>query len=303
MRSLVARLAVLGAFAVAVSACGGGNGTSLPFAGPPNNAGGNSGSLQSGSNGIALVRFIQGSPDASPASGEAVDVCVDNLPYGVTAPAVAYGKQAAVAYAIPGGIGHTIAVYPSLGGASVGAECPTAPGPYVGTSAIKVTTISPAVSTRQTIVLGGTVAGKTLGLYVYAEPTFPIAPGGPETISHNAAPTFSAARAVGVGTCSTTVTPCVTAAVLAGAGNIGPPRGSSTTTVFGNTPVVSALSGVPAGFYDGIGVKSGTPVPITSIAASAVAGQPFVVQLYAIDGPAGGLNLVGYVESTLGYGF
>ena len=38
-------------------------------------------------------------------------------------------------------------------------------------------------------------------------------------------------------------------------------------------------------------------------AAAAGAGQPFVVQLYAVDGPAGALNLVGYVEATLGYGF
>jgi hypothetical protein len=302
MRRLLARLAVMGAFAISVSACGGGNGSSLPAAGPPNNAGGNSGTLQSGSNGLALIRFLQGSPDASPSTG-AVDVCVDNLSYGVTSPAVAYGKVAAP-YAIPGGIAHTIAVYTSLGGTSVGAECPTAPGPYLGVAALKVTTISPAVSTRQTVVLGGTVAGGTLGLYVYTEPTFPIAPGGPEAISHNAAPTYTAAqKAVGFGTCSTTATPCVTAAVLAGAGNIGSPKASSTTAATANTPVVSALSGVPAGFYDGIGVASGNPVPITSIAAAAVAGQPFVVQLYAVDGPAGALNLVGYVEATLGYGF
>ena len=91
--------------------------------------------------------------------------------------------------------------------------------------------------------------------------------------------------------------------MLAGAGNIGSPKASSTTAATANTPVVSALSGVPAGFYDGIGVASGNPVPITSIAAAAVAGQPFVVQLYAVDGPAGALNLVGYVEATLGYGF
>ena len=35
MRSLLARLAVLGALAVSLSACGGGTGNSLPFAGGP----------------------------------------------------------------------------------------------------------------------------------------------------------------------------------------------------------------------------------------------------------------------------
>jgi hypothetical protein len=71
-----------------------------------------------------------------------------------------------------------------------------------------------------------------------------------------------------------------------------------------NSFVQSPLATIPAGFYDGIGVAAGVPVPITSIAApTPVAGQPYVVELYAIDGPAGGLNLVGFVEQTLGFGF
>ncbi len=66
----------------------------------------------------------------------------------------------------------------------------------------------------------------------------------------------------------------------------------------------SGLNSVPAGFYDGIGVAAGVPVPITSIAApNAVAGQPYVVKLYAIDAAAGGLNLVAVLEQTLGFGF
>ena len=63
MRSLLARLAVLGAFAVSVSACVGGSGTALPFAGGPNGSGGSSGTFQSLANGQMLTRFIQGSPD------------------------------------------------------------------------------------------------------------------------------------------------------------------------------------------------------------------------------------------------
>ena len=81
MRSLLARLAVLGAFAVSMSACSNGaGGTSLPFSGPPNNAGGNSGLLQSGANGSALLRFVHGAPDIG-----AVDVCVDQASAGGTA--------------------------------------------------------------------------------------------------------------------------------------------------------------------------------------------------------------------------
>jgi hypothetical protein len=64
------------------------------------------------------------------------------------------------------------------------------------------------------------------------------------------------------------------------------------------------LAAIPAGFYDGIGVATGTAAPITSIAApDPQAGQPYVIDLYAIDAPAGGLGLVPVAEQTLGYGF
>ena len=301
MRSPLARLAALGAFAVTIAACSGGNGTTLPFAGPPNNAGGNNGSFQSGVTGTALLRFIQGSPDSG-----TVDLCVDNQPFPLSAQsAVAYGKAVGPS-AIASGIAHTIAVYPAVPG-SPGVECPTAPAAFNGVLPLKATIVSPGASSRQTIVLGGTAASGTLALYGFTEPTFPVAPGGPEAISHNAAPAFSAgppARTVGFGTCSTTVTPCVTAVALTGASSVAAPKpATATATPPPNAAVVSGLASVPAGFYDGIGVTAGTPVPITSISVPALAGQPYVVQLYAIDGPAGGLNLLGIVESTLGFGF
>ncbi len=314
MRSLLARLAVLGAFAVTMTACSNGSGSSLPFAGPPNNAGGSSGTFQSGGNGLALLRFIQGSPDTfstfggPPASGT-VDVCVDNLPFGVTRPTVNYGTAAAL-YSVPGGITHTIAVYPTIGPSQIGLECPTAPGPYLGTSPIKVITISPALApasgARLTIVLAGTGASNTLGLYVFAEPIFAIAPGGPEVISHNASPAFSIGKAngVGFGFCTTTVTPCAVATALTGAQALAATKPSTPSAQTSNGTVISPLASIPAGFYDGIGVPAGTPVPITSIAApTPVAGQPYVVELYSIDGPAGGLNLVAFVEQAIGFGF
>jgi hypothetical protein len=305
MRSLLARLAVLGAFAVGMAACTNGSGGALPFAGPPNNAGGSQGQFQSGANNTALLRFVQGSPDYN-----FVDICVDNLPFGVLNPSVGYGKASSTLYAIAGGISHNITVFQSDAlGSNAGLECPTAPGPYLGKSPIVVTTINAGVGTnalRETIVLGGTAASSTLGLYVFGEPSFAIAPAGSEVISHNAAPVFSTGKAngVGFGQCTTTVTPCTVPVNLIGAQGVAAPKKSSPIAVVLNGTVTSGINSIPAGFYDGAGVPAGTVVPITSIAApNAVAGQPYVVQLYAIDAPAGGLNLVGFVEQTLGYGF
>jgi len=301
MLSHLARLAVLGAFAATATACSNGNGNALGFAGPPNNAGGSSGTFQSGGSGTALLRFIQGSPDYGK-----VDVCVDNLPFSLTTlTAVQYGGTTGL-YAVTGGIAHTVSIYPTLGPGQIGLECPTAPGPYLGTNTIAITTISPGASARQTIVLGGRNAGGTLGLYVFGEPSFTTTPP-MEAISHNAAPFFSAGKAFGVGfgTCSTTVTPCTVPSALAGAQGIAAPTKSAPNASVLNSSVTSALAAVPAGFYDGIGVAAaGTPVPITSVAALAlVASQPYVIQLYALDAPAGGLNLLSVYEQTAGYGF
>jgi hypothetical protein len=310
MRSLLARLAVLGAFALSMTACSNGAGSSLPFAGPPNNAGGSPGTIQSGGNGSSLLRFIQGSPDSGTGGVGNVDVCVDNLPFGITAPTVSYGKATAALYEIPGGIPHTVSVFPAQVASQVGLECPTAPGPYLGTSPIKVITITPglapAAGSRLTVVLAGTAASGTLGLYVFGEPIFAIAPGGPAVISHNASPAFSVGKAngVGFGLCTATVTPCTVATVLTGAAAVAATKPSTVVLQTTNGTVTSAIAAIPAGFYDGIGVAAGTPVPITSIAApTPLAGQPYVVQLYSIDGPAGGLNLVPVVEQTLGFGF
>jgi len=300
MRSLIARTTVVAALGFCLSACTGGGGTSLPFAGPPNNAGGAGSTIQTGSNGQALIRFVQGSPDYTN-----VDVCVDNLAFGITAPTVAYSHASGL-FVVAAGIGHIISVYPTtaaVGGA--GTECATAPGPYFGTPAIGVTTISPAVNVRQSIVLGGTAASLTLGLYVYTDPSFLVAPVAPEAISHNAAPAFSATTPThGIGFGYGLANPIVTPVALTGATNIAAPHPSAANSVTSNSPVSSPLPSVPAAFYDGLGVAGGTPVPVTTIAAPAAAnGQTYVVQLYAVDAAAGGLGLVGVVEQSVGYGF
>ncbi|HZW52693.1 MAG TPA: hypothetical protein VFF00_01600, partial [Candidatus Elarobacter sp.] len=185
MRSLLARLAVLSAFAMSLAACTNGSGNSLPFAGPPNNAGGVPGTVQAGSNGSALIRFIQGSPDFG-----SVDVCIDNVPFLINSPSVAYG-QARGLFAIAGGVTHTLAVYNTVatgGGLSPGVQCATAPGPFFGSAPIKVTTLTVGNNVRWSIVLGGTAASGTLGFYIFGEPTFPAPPAGAAAISHNAAP-------------------------------------------------------------------------------------------------------------------
>jgi hypothetical protein len=169
-----------------------------------------------------------------------------------------------------------------------------------------VTTLNPGISTRLTIVLGGTKAASTYGLYVFNEPTFAIPPAGAAAVSHNAAPTFSAGKpnGVGFGTCSTTATPCATPAALPGAQGVPVAKISPVGAAVTTNPVTSGLNNIPAGFYDGIGVPTGTPVPITSVAApNEVAGQPYYQELYAIDAAAGGLNLVVIPEQTLGFGF
>jgi len=302
MRSLLARLAVLSAFAVSLSACSNGNGTTLPFAGPPNNAGGTSGTVQTGSNGQGLIRFIQGSPDYTN-----VDVCIDQQSLGVTAPTVGYGKASGL-FAIAGGLSHTIAVYPSLG-ATAGAQCATAPGPYFGTAAIKTGTLTIGTSARWSVVLGGTTAAKTIGFYIFNDPTFAIAPAGALTVSHNAAPNYSvlssnANKSVGFGYVATTGGPVTT---LTGAGSVAPAKiTSSAATSVTNAPVSSALPVVPpASFVDGNGVTSGALVTVGTTAApgASAAGQPYVVQLYAIDAAAGGLGIVAVLDQVLGYGF
>jgi hypothetical protein len=318
MRSLFIRLAALGTLAASMSACGGGNGSALPYAGDPNSAGGQTGTYQSGSNGQALLRFIQGSPDVATVANPTgtVDVCVDSVPLGLIGGTASYGKAATstansgTLVSVPGGISHTISVYNTLGSGAggfgtAGSECATAPGPYFGSPAIAVTTIAPGNNVRWTIVLGGTKATNTFGFYVFSEPSFVIAPAGNEVISHNAAPAFTKANgAVGFGTCSTTVTPCATPATLPGASDLTTPTVATVGASSAKAATTSALAAIPAGFYDGIGVPAGTVVPITSIIApSTLAGQPYIVDLYAIDAPAGGLNIVGVPEQSLGYGF
>ncbi len=304
MRILFARLPIVGAFALALAGCATG-GTSLPYAGPPNNAGGSTGTNVPGGTGQALIRFVQGSPALGTGASGTVDVCIDNLAFGVTKPAVAYG-QATGLYAVSAGSGvaHTISVYPGgAQGQPAGSECPTAPGPYFGESAIAVVVVAPpasATGSRLAVVLGGTTAANE-GLYVFAEPNFAIAPGSPEAVVQNAAPTFSAtAGTVGFGFTPTGGAPTN----IPGANAVAPGKKSGTTASVNASTGPELLPAIPASFYDGAGAPPpATVVPIATATPEQAAGQPYVVELYAIDAAGGTLNLVAVQETTTGYGF
>ncbi|HZO94653.1 MAG TPA: hypothetical protein VFB22_12930 [Candidatus Baltobacteraceae bacterium] len=306
-RSLIV-FALAAAFGAGACGCSSGpGGTSLPFTQTPNGGGGTSGTSQPGGTSTALLRFVQGSPDRA-----SVDFCVDQTFYGVTAT----GQQASVAYgtasplfAVPGGISHTVSAYAALSVAEggPGAECATAPGPYFGQPALATTTIAPNVGAnpaRETIVLGGTAASGTEAFYLYGEPSFATAPASDEAISHDAAPAFSAstpARSVGFGD-----VPATTAApqTLPGAQSVPAPQRAQTTVAVVNVAVTSAIPAPPASFFAGAGTTSGAVVPLTSTPAPApTPGQPYVIELYALDGPGGGLKLLAVQEQVAGYGF
>lgn len=310
MRRRFGLLAVSCVVAVSLSGCGGGGGSglSVPYnVNPPP-------TFVSGANGQALLRFIQGSPDVPGLNGT-VDVCVDQKPFGFFGGVASYGRPATstantgTLVSIPSGISHTIAVYATVNGTPgeyAGEECQTAPGQFLGVEPLVITTITPSFNSRWTIVLAGTHATNTFGLYGFLEPSFAIAPAGNEIISHNAAPAYSAANGgrVGFGTCSVTSVPCAAPATLLGAGYLPPPRIANVRSATVLVAVTSPLQSVPAGFYDGIGALSGTVQPTTAIASPAsVAGQPYVIDLYAIDSPFGGLGLIPVAEQPLGYGF
>jgi hypothetical protein len=293
MRSLLARLAVLGAFAVSVSACSSGHDSSLPLGGPPNNNGGTIANYQTGANGTALIRFVQGSPDVGQ-----VDLCIDQTS-ATAATRVAFKGSSLIGVA--GGIAHVVSVYAASGGS----ECATAPGPFNGTQPIAYTTFTTAVNTRTLVALAGR-AGKTLGLYAWTSPTFANVPTGPEAIAYNGAPTFGN---VGFGYLLTATSAPTN---LTGATNLAAPKAgtpasitvatNSTTATFTAT---AALPAVPVSFFDGKGVASGPVVPITTVPAIApAAGQAYVVDLIAVDSAtAAGLDLVQVLETTTGYGF
>jgi hypothetical protein len=292
MRSLLARLAVLGAFAVSMSACSNGpGGTSLPFSGPPNNAGGNTGLLQSGATGSALLRFVHGAPDIG-----TVDICVDQASAGGTVSTkVAYKGFTLSPVVIPSGIAHTISIYtvPTTG---AGTECATAPGPYFGSAAVASTTLNPAANSRNFLVLGGR-SGSTLGLYYYSGVSFANAPTAPEAQGFNASPTFGK---VGLGY----IVGAVNANLFTSLNAPAPSKSTGTVTTAGSFGL-APLSAQPASFYVGKPVVSGTVVPLTvGSAAGAITGSTYVADVFSVDSMnATGVDVVSISEPTIGYGF
>jgi hypothetical protein len=294
MRSLLARLAVVSALAVSVSACSNGTGgTSLPFSGPPNNAGGNTGLLQSGATGSALLRFVHGAPDIG-----TVDICVDQASVGGSVSTkIAFKGFTLSPVVIPSGIAHTVTVYtvPTTG---AGTECATAPGPYFGNAAVATTTLNAAANTRNYIVLGGR-SGSTLGLYYYpAATTFVNPPTTPEAQGFNASPTFGKVGLgyIPSGGAATTLFSSLTAPA--------PSKVAATVTTAGSFGL-APLPAQPTSFYVGKPVASGTVVPLTTQPAAAlITGSTYVADVFSIDSTnAAGVDVVSISEQTTGYGF
>ncbi len=294
MRSLLARLAVLGAFAVSMSACSNGvGGTSLPFLSLPNSAGGDTGLLQSGANGSALLRFVQGSPDVG-----TVDICIDQASVGgANSTNIKYKGSTLLPITIPSGIAHTISIYP-VPTTGVGTECSTAPGPYFGTAALATTTLNPTVNTRNYLVLGGR-ASTTLGLYYYPGPaSFVNPPSAPEAQVFNASPTFGK---VGLGYTAGGTSANLIASLNAPVAS----KATATVTTAGSSGSAS-LPSQPTSFFAGKPVTSGTVVPlVTQPAAPLITGNTYVASVFSIDSitTPSGLDVVSFSEPTIGYGF
>jgi len=276
--------------AVTLAGCTAG-GSSLPYAGPPNNAGGGSGTNVPSGTGSAVIRFVQGSP----AYGTVV-VCVDQLPLAYTQSGVPYGTASGL-FAVSGGSGsaHVVSVYAPTPGVPMGSQCATAPGPYFGQPAIASTVVSPPASTagsRLTVVLGGTTAG-AVALYVFAEPDFAVVPSGIQAVAHNTAVggpvIFSYMTASGP-----TVIPGEDAVPLA--------KKSGTTAVV-NQPAGPSL--LPVQPSSPLTFEAGMYVDPTHTAVTVgPPSSPATYELYAIASTnMNGIGLVVVQETTTGLGF
>lgn len=291
LRNFLVRLGVSAALAVSASACGNGNATSLPFAGP-SNGGGNPGIIQSGGTGQALFRFVQGSPDVGK-----VDICVDQeSPGGLNSTSVAYKGSTLTPIALASGISHTIAVYP-VPTTGPGTECSTSPGPYFGTPALAISVFTLSANSRNYFVLGGRT-GSTLGLYYYPGPTsFVNPPSAAEAQVFNASPTFGkVGTAYVVGGVVTNMLPSLNPPV--------PSKPTATVTTAGSFGL-AALPDRPDSFAAGKPVLSGTVVPLVVEPASGqVTGTTYVASVFTVDSTnAAGLDIVSFTEPVIGYGF
>ncbi|HZO94787.1 MAG TPA: hypothetical protein VFB22_13670 [Candidatus Baltobacteraceae bacterium] len=289
MRRRHARPSLCALLAVALGGCAVG-GTSLPYAGPPNNAGGGSGSNVPAGTGSALIRFVQGSVGYA-----SVDVCVDQLPLAYTGSSVAYSHASAL-YAVSGGNGsaHVISVYAPTAGTAPGSECATAPGPYFGEAPIAYTVLSPPASTtgsRLTVVLGGRGTA-TSALYVFAEPDFAAVPAGIQAVAHNVAEgeplTFGYLSASG-----DTPIPGETSVPIA--------KPSGTTAVVNQATGPSLLPTQPSSplTFTAQAYVEPTPAEVSVGAPS----SPATYELYAVNGANNFLSLIAVQETTTGYGF
>lgn len=157
MRSLFARLAIVGALGIALSGCGGSSGTPLPNGAAPNGVGG--GAINATA---SQFRFIDGSPDAGN-----IDIYFDGAKVATN---VAY--KTITAYLTVSSAAHTVAAYATGGTTTV---------------VLPPTTIAPA-GPRTTVVLVGQTGNGNKGLVTFGESTAVPAAGQGAVIFHHAAP-------------------------------------------------------------------------------------------------------------------
>ena len=143
---------------------------------------GNNGLLNTGTSTAtqSAIRFINGSPDLSTASG--VDVYLNGVSAGVTQSALTYLQASKLTYITSAQ--YTIVVTPH--GAS-------------STTSLSCTTSSLAANTRYTVVIAGKVANSTLQCQIFPETVYSLPSGAFQLSFHNASPALNAVSPSGAG--------------------------------------------------------------------------------------------------------
>jgi len=176
MRSLFARLAIVGALGIALSGCGGSSGTALPNGAAPNGIGG--GAINATA---SQFRFIDGSPDAGN-----IDIYFDGAKVATNVP-----YKFITAYITVSSAAHTVAAFAT--GSTTTVVIPT-------------TTIAPA-GPRTTVLIVAQAGNANKGVLAFGESTAVPAAGQGAVIFHHAAPSVALPASAALAFGSTTATP------------------------------------------------------------------------------------------------
>lgn len=299
MRSFITRLATVGIIAMAVSGCSGSSSSLSPSGNVPGTNGQSQGVVNNaGNGGNALLRLVHGSPDLGP-----VDICLDNQQVAFAAPyktivqfSTFVGTHALIINQAGGGC-RPVAFKPAVP-ASAG---PPATAAVPAVAATIIGSVAAAANTRYSVVVAGSFkngVGSTLAVVPFTDPALPSA-GQAQVVFHNASPAAGASIALGAfpitpqgGSLPGQFTPAVAYKALATypalpgfASDIAQQIGFSGATTVGGVPTATLYPGsIPA-----------APGPNANVATKPSytgnvlpAGNDQVLQIYAVDAPAGG---------------